>query len=115
MGHTCGCYHARLTMLKRTLYPLILAFALLFTQQAALWHGVSHTGSATSSQQDQHLPHAEQCAKCLSFAHIDAAATATPHACAVPQRVQALVYLHVSAAHAAQHPPYQSRAPPRFA
>ena len=102
-------------MLKRTLYPLILAFALLFTQQAALCHGVSHTGPPTPSQQDQHLPHAEQCAKCLSFAHIDAAATATPHSCAVPQRVQTLVYLDASAAHPAQHPPYQSRAPPRFA
>ena len=102
-------------MLKRTLYPLILAFALLFTQQAALCHGVSHTGPPTPSQQDQHLPHAEQCAKCLSFAHIGAAATATPHSFAVPLNTSSLVYLSVSAARSAQHLSYQSRAPPRFA
>ena len=104
-----------LTMLKRPLYNLILAFALLFAQQGALWHGVSHTASPTNSQQDQQLPHSEQCAKCVAFAHTGAAAPATPLHFAVPQVASVLVQFDAPAVLSALHHPYQSRAPPVLA
>ena len=104
-----------LTMLKRPLYSLIIAFALLFAQEGALWHGVSHTTAPTNSQQDQSLPHAEQCAKCVAFAHTGAAAPATPLYFALPARFGARVQFDAPAALLPPHPPYQSRAPPVFA
>ncbi|MBI5751998.1 MAG: hypothetical protein HZA59_07625 [Hydrogenophilales bacterium] len=102
-------------MLNRPLYSLILAFALLFAQQGALWHGVSHTASPANSQQDQQLPHSEQCEKCVAFAHTGAAAPVTPLHFALPQLASALVYFDAPAALLALHQPYQSRAPPVLA
>ncbi|OGA00514.1 MAG: hypothetical protein A2Z44_03560 [Betaproteobacteria bacterium RBG_19FT_COMBO_58_11] len=104
-----------LTMLKRPLYSLILAFTLLFAQQGALWHGVSHTASPTNSQQDQQLPHSEQCAKCVAFAHTGAGAPATPLHFALPQLASAIAQFDAPAALPALHHPYQSRAPPILA
>ncbi len=101
-----------LTMLKRPLYSLILAFALLFAQQGALWHAVSHTTSPTNSQQDQQLPHSEQCAKCVAFAHTGAAAPATPLHFALPQLASVLVQFDAPATLPALRQAYQSRAPP---
>lgn len=102
-------------MLQRPLYNLILVFALLFAQQGALWHGVSHIASPTNSQQDQQLPQAEQCEKCVAFAHAGAGAPASPLHFALPQLAHALVQFDVPAALPALHHPYQSRAPPILA
>lgn len=104
-----------LTMLNRSLYSLILAFALLFAQQGALWHAVSHTTSPTSSQQDQPLPHSEQCEKCVAFAHTGAAAPAASIHFALPQLASAIAQFDAPAALPALHRPYQSRAPPVLA
>lgn len=103
------------SMLNRSLHSLILAFALLFVQHGALWHGVSHAHTAPNSQQDQSLPHAEQCAKCLSFAHTSAAAAATPLVFATPSQVQVQIHIDLPAAYSTQPSPYQSRAPPVLA
>jgi len=102
-------------MLNRPLYSLIVAFALLFAQQGALWHGVSHTTAPTNSQQDQSPPHSEQCAKCLSFAHTGAAAPASPLHFALPQPARMLVQIDAVSAFPASSLPYQSRAPPILA
>jgi len=104
-----------LTMKNHTLYSLIVAFALLFAQQGALWHGVSHTAAPTSSQQDQSLPHSEQCAKCLSFAFTGAAASASPLNFAAPQPASLFVQFDVVVSLPASPLPYQSRAPPLLA
>lgn len=104
-----------LTMMNRTLYSLIVAFALLFAQQGALWHGVSHTTVPTNSQQDQSLPHSEQCAKCVAFAHIGAAAPAQPLHFVLPVRLSARIQFDVPAALPSLNLPYQSRAPPVLA
>ena len=104
-----------LTMMNRTLYSLIVAFALLFAQQGALWHGVSHTTAPTNSQQDQSLPHSEQCAKCLSFAYTGAAAPASLLNFATPQQASVFVQFDAAASLPASHLPYQSRAPPFLA
>jgi len=101
-------------MLKRSIYNLIVTFALLFVQQGALLHGISHAISPVSSQQDQQLPHSEQCTKCIAFAHTGAAAPATPFHFATSQLASALVYFDAPAAPPSLHLPYQSRAPPSF-
>ena len=104
-----------LTMMNRTLYSLIVAFALLFVQQGALWHGVSHTTAPTNSQQDQSLPHSEQCEKCVAFAHTGAAVPAQPLHFVLPVRSIARIQFDVPAALPALNLPYQSRAPPVLA
>lgn len=102
-------------MLKRSFSTLILAFALLFVQQAALWHSVSHVTSAENSSQDQKLPHSDQCEKCVAFAHVGAAATATPLHFALPQSASICVQFIAPAIQLALHFAYQSRAPPILA
>ena len=102
-------------MSKRTLYSLFLALALLFAQQGAAWHALSHVNGAPShSQQDQKLPHGEQCTKCAAFSQLGAAFTseapiidlatftAVPPLPVAPQ----LYRLSLQA--------YQSRAPPHL-
>jgi hypothetical protein len=56
---------------SRLFLPLLFAFALLFAQQGALTHGISHT-LATQSQ-DQSLPHHEHCDLCAAYAQIGSA------------------------------------------
>jgi len=100
-------------MSKRSLYSLFLAFALLFAQQGAAWHALSHTNStARHSQSDQKLPHGEQCTKCAAFSQIGAAFTSAAPALALaifqdvpPQYVASQSYRFTLQA-------YQSRAPP---
>ncbi len=100
-------------MSKRALYSVFLAFALLFSQQGAAWHALSHLSSAPSHSQSEHkLPHGEQCTKCAAFSQLGSACTsvaplldlATVHSVA-PLHVAPRFYLLSLQL-------YQSRAPP---
>lgn len=58
-------------MLRSTFQLALLVFTLLFAQQGALSHGISHTLAQQS--QDQSAPHDTQCELCAAYAHIGSA------------------------------------------
>lgn len=102
-----------LPMSKRALHTLFLAFALLFAQQGAAWHALSHLGGAPShTQHDKKSQQGEQCIKCAVFSQLGAACTSTPLAhdllrfCSVPPLQVASPYFRLTPQL------YQSRAPP---
>jgi hypothetical protein len=59
------------SMLRSTFQLALLVFTLLFTQQGAMSHGISHTLAQQS--QDQSAPHDTQCELCAAYAHIGSA------------------------------------------
>lgn len=64
---------------SRPLLFLLLAFALLFTQQGAAIHALSHLSAALpgQSQQDKQFPHNPTCDKCLVYAGVGSALAAS--------------------------------------
>lgn len=58
-------------MLRSTFQLTLLVFTLLFAQQGAMSHGISHTLAQQS--QDQSAPHDTQCELCAAYAHIGSA------------------------------------------
>ena len=58
-------------MLRSTLLKLLLALALLFAQQGAVTHSISHVLAEQS--QDQSQPHHEHCDLCAVYAQIGSA------------------------------------------
>jgi len=60
--------------LQRIFAYTFFAVALLFAQQSALAHGVSHFLSDKAPlQQDKPLPHSKVCDKCITYAGISGA------------------------------------------
>ncbi|MBU0687972.1 MAG: hypothetical protein KJ850_10525 [Gammaproteobacteria bacterium] len=55
----------------RPLLPILLAFALLFTQLGGMTHGIAHV--LAEQTQDQSLPHDSQCELCAGYAQIGSA------------------------------------------
>ena len=97
--------------LQRFLLAL-LTFLLLFAQQAAYAHGVSHLGKEPSPKEQ--LGHAQLCGKCVSFENLSSAA---------PASVAPLLFLSVDFAQPAEPQllfrpvtvaAFNSRAPPVF-
>ena len=102
-------------MKTRFFYTLLLALALLFAQQGAALHALSHLadGVPEHSQQEKHLPHSPACDKCVAYAGVGSAAFSAPFTFEgqfIAGILAATVYLLVLSAplHA-----YRSRAPPR--
>lgn len=58
-------------MLRSILLKSLLAFALLFAQQGAVTHSISHVLAERS--QDQSLPHDKHCDLCAVYAQIGSA------------------------------------------
>jgi len=56
-------------MFRSAFQLALLVFTLLFAQQGAMSHGISHT----LAQQDQSAPHDTQCELCAAYAHIGSA------------------------------------------
>jgi hypothetical protein len=63
----------------RQLLFLLLALTLLFAQQGAAIHALSHLSEplASTSQQDKHLPHSPACDKCVVYAGVGSAVAAS--------------------------------------
>jgi len=59
------------SMLRSTFQLTLLVFTLLFAQQGAMSHGISHT--LLQQSQDQSAPHDSQCELCAAYAHIGSA------------------------------------------
>ncbi|PWB58361.1 MAG: hypothetical protein C3F18_02765 [Nitrosomonadales bacterium] len=100
----------------RLLLFLLLAFTLLFAQQGAALHALSHLSEPLSgtSQQDKHLPHSPACDKCVVYAGVGSALAASslviPAATLRLQPVAAIQPLLLSQ----PAPLYLARAPPVF-
>lgn len=64
---------------SRLLLFLLLAFALLFAQQGAAVHALSHLTEPlpSHSQQDKQLPHSPTCEKCVVYAGVGTAVAAS--------------------------------------
>ncbi len=64
---------------SRPVFFLLLAFTLLFAQQGAALHALSHLGEPrpTQSQQDKQLPHSPACEKCVLYAGMGSAITSS--------------------------------------
>lgn len=99
---------------SRLLLFLLFAFALLFAQQGAALHALSHLSEPLppQSQQDKHLPHSPACDKCVVYAGVGSALAAS--AWAIPAAAAQVPYLALT-------PPvlrsqsvrfYHARAPP---
>ena len=90
---------------------LALLILLLFTQQAAYAHAISHWGNQTPGKEQ--LPHSKLCDKCVGFEKLASAAPATPPV------LQALALLFTHAArpayvfNARTLAAFHSRAPPQ--
>jgi hypothetical protein len=61
--------------IPRIIYPLLLAFALLFVQQSGAAHGIRH--ALAEQKQDQSLPHDTVCELCALYAQVAGAPSST--------------------------------------
>jgi hypothetical protein len=62
--------------LSRMIQPLLLAFALLFAQQAGAAHALHHVFEDLSQRQyqkDKQAPHSNTCEKCADYAQLSSA------------------------------------------
>lgn len=108
-----SCSVSAMIARARPLLFLLLAFALLFAQQGAARHALSHLAEAhPQSQQGKHLPHSSACDKCVVYADIGGVVAASEHL--VPPSLIAVAPLEPSRATflAQLLSNYRSRAPP---
>jgi len=107
---------------RRGPVAFLLAFCLLLSQQAAVWHAVSHLESdgihrATSSElvatADDQVATADFCLECLAFAQVATAASGMPVALPFsPAPAVAVVAPMRGWQDPAVLPPFLARAPP---
>jgi hypothetical protein len=65
---------------RAILFPLLLAFVLLFAQQAGAAHALHHTlENLTQQQDDQQAPHSDTCEKCADYAQLGGALNVAAH------------------------------------
>ncbi|MBU0592824.1 MAG: hypothetical protein KKH74_03700 [Gammaproteobacteria bacterium] len=93
---------------------LLLAFALLFVQQGAAIHALSHLAESlpSHSQQDKQLPHSPACDKCVVYANIGTALASS--ALLIPAAVAKISHLAITLPALLPQPVrlYHARAPP---
>lgn len=96
---------------------LCLAFALLFAQQGAALHALSHFADSvpTQSQQEKHLPHSPACDQCVAYAGIGGAAASSPPVFSSQEATAVLAAMLFLLFFSAPLRSYLSRAPPRLA
>lgn len=103
--------------MKLRLLPILwLAFILLFAQQGAALHALSHLadGRAGQSQQEKQLPHSPVCDKCMVYAGVAGAATSTPSPFTVPGAVHVFIATNFLPFLSAPLRAYFSRGPPHL-
>ncbi|MDP2828575.1 MAG: hypothetical protein Q8O37_08205 [Sulfuricellaceae bacterium] len=100
---------------KRLSLSLLLAFFLLFAQQGAMRHAVSHLSEALNpSGQEKQLPHQAACDLCGTYADLNGAAAANKFRLptmwlALPGKPTSPYFASSTATQ-----PYLARAPPAF-
>lgn len=104
-------------MTQRWLLHLAFAFALLFAQQGAALHALSHLAEGapaqSQSQQEKHLPHSPACDKCVAYAGMGSAAAPAPLAFDAKIIAGTVAAAVLFPAFSAPLHAYRSRAPPR--
>jgi hypothetical protein len=67
--------------LARTIFfPLLLALALLFAQQAGAAHALHHAlENLTQQQEDKQAPHSNTCEQCAAYAQLGSALNVGPY------------------------------------
>ncbi|MGB8338907.1 MAG: hypothetical protein WCE43_08565 [Burkholderiales bacterium] len=63
-------------MLSRWIQTLLLAIVLLYAQQIATLHAMSHMYQGQKTQQEQDLPSVKACSQCIALAEIQSAVPA---------------------------------------
>jgi hypothetical protein len=103
-------------MLPRTMLHIWLAFLLLFAQQGAVLHALSHLPGPfpAQSQPDKQLPHSQVCDKCVVYGQLGAGVAATPLVIFGQHAAVALVAALFAIHFASPLRAYFSRAPPRL-
>lgn len=103
-------------MQRRIILHVWLALLLLFAQQGALLHALSHVPGPlpAQSQPDKQLPHSQACDKCVVYGQLGAGVAATPLVILVQHGAVALVAVLPAIHFASILRAYFSRAPPRL-
>lgn len=104
-------------MRSRLILFVCLAFSLLFAQQGAALHALSHLADSvpTQSQQEKHLPNSPVCDKCIAYTGIGSAAPFSPPVFATQETATILAAAFFLLFFSAPLRTYLSRAPPRLA
>ena len=99
---------------RRFLGFLLLAAALLFGQQAAVWHALSHVAlrAPAQSEQEKKVPHAPVCDKCIVYAGTGSAAPSKAHFFAAGSSGISSIALCCISYTPLAHRNFLSRAPP---
>jgi hypothetical protein len=103
-------------MHTRTILHVWLAFLLLFAQQGAVLHALSHVPGPlpAQSQPDKQLPHSQACDKCVVYGQLAGSVAATPLVIFGQHAAVALVTVLFAAHFPLFFAAYSSRAPPRL-
>jgi len=95
-------------MLRPTFQLALLVFTLLFAQQGALSHGISHQ----LAQQDQSAPHDTQCELCAAYAHIGSAVGSSDVRLSIDASTKPVEVFYVATFHSTLFAAFAARAPP---
>jgi hypothetical protein len=95
-------------MLRTTFQLALLVFTLLFAQQGAMSHGISHT----LAQQDQSAPHDSQCELCAAYAHIGSVVGSSDVHFDFDVAANTLDGTHTPTSHSTTFAAFAARAPP---
>jgi hypothetical protein len=98
--------------LPRLIFSLLLAFALVFTQQEGMAHILSHT---LDQQQAKHAPDSPACEKCQHYAQLGNALHGAAISFAAPRTPGETIHSAIAACPAAPAAGAPARAPPRSA
>ena len=111
----------------RKLYiSLLLPFFMLFVQQGAAWHEITHLGGSDTTtvaaaaeqqdkaQQDKELPAEKLCEICLAFAQVSGAAKADVPLLSLLSFSHALAQWVATPVATAEAPAQRNRGPPSF-
>lgn len=97
----------------RQFLPLLLAFSLLFAQQAGAVHVLRHT-LAEHSQQNKHAPHQPACEKCATYAQLGSALTTVAFDFTAPQIPDEAALYFAPFFHSAHTLTAVARGPPEY-
>lgn len=103
-------------MNRRIFLYAMLSALLLFGQQGAAMHALSHLAESrpAHSEQDKNLPHSPVCDKCVVYAGIGAAAPSSPPLFAALDAASILFAVPFRLFFSPALRSYLSRAPPRL-
>jgi hypothetical protein len=96
--------------LSRCLQPLFFIFALLFVQQSAVVHGISHTLAEQS--QNHSLPHDKHCDLCAAYAQVGGAISSDIVHFDFTQAASFALGEYFAVSHVTQFNAFSARAPP---